>query len=450
MGMACLKTLDQIRSQVPKLQDSVAAPRLLKVLLAGGRITRKEVLKIWPDFRSVFGRSDASPHQIIRDACTSSNTTPPDSWITSVQRLVKQRDLKSPVFGAFGGACDRALDEFSRIMHGLPATFRRKLGFDWPSPPWFFRLSVEQSCDLSELRDNDRVWIQKNGGTEKFAHFIHRWSQLKRYISDSAWVVEWPNLPAFLHKIEVAAGQFESSGRLDFSLTIEEVTDAILETVKAGHDETPWLPIGEGGIAPNIQVALNAGALLPPIDLEPNRLKNAVKSYLEPPVLSETLYSKAFLRLLDPGGICLRKIHSTQGGNAQPNSLDYVCLTADSQRDGQDDSSAPMSRRKSAAKAPPTSQEIPWNESAEAFITGKEAIAIADGKIAPTKLSKTCRPDGPIRYMRKGQRLRVHVGDFREWLRSANSAEDFDRVDAYVAGVEERKSRARQDEPPSK
>jgi hypothetical protein len=90
------------------------------------------------------------------------------------------------------------------------------------------------------------------------------------------------------------------------------------------------------------------------------------------------------------------------------------------------------------------SQELPWDDGAEAFIPNSDALKLT-GDLALTKLSKVLKPDGPIRYMRKGQRTKVHIQDFKMWCKSQGpdmfSEKAFDEY--FGSGSEKRKQQIR-------
>ncbi len=73
------------------------------------------------------------------------------------------------------------------------------------------------------------------------------------------------------------------------------------------------------------------------------------------------------------------------------------------------------------------SKEVPWNPDDPAYIASSGALKLIDKKITLPTLSKQLTPDGPMRYMRKGQRSRVHLKDFEAWWgsRKTDDAPDF-------------------------
>jgi hypothetical protein len=58
----------------------------------------------------------------------------------------------------------------------------------------------------------------------------------------------------------------------------------------------------------------------------------------------------------------------------------------------------------------------PW----DSFISGKEACRLT--AFSPSQVSKLCKPNGPIRYERRGRRLRVHAGDLARYLSERDEA----------------------------
>ena len=83
-------------------------------------------------------------------------------------------------------------------------------------------------------------------------------------------------------------------------------------------------------------------------------------------------------------------------------------------------------RRPSPSRAPGGSprpaagqtQEVAWDEADPKFTPASAAvIELADYRVTLAKISRLCRPGGPIRYMRKrGLGLRVHAGDFAAYV----------------------------------
>ncbi len=64
------------------------------------------------------------------------------------------------------------------------------------------------------------------------------------------------------------------------------------------------------------------------------------------------------------------------------------------------------------------SKEQVWLDDTPEYIPNSEAIKLTDGKLLLPRLSKILKPDGPIRYMRRGHRCKVHIGDFRGHIKS--------------------------------
>lgn len=62
------------------------------------------------------------------------------------------------------------------------------------------------------------------------------------------------------------------------------------------------------------------------------------------------------------------------------------------------------------------SKKVPWSDDASDYMKASEAIVnFTDSKMLLSKLSKILKPDGPIRYMRKKQRCKIHIGDFHAY-----------------------------------
>jgi hypothetical protein len=95
-------------------------------------------------------------------------------------------------------------------------------------------------------------------------------------------------------------------------------------------------------------------------------------------------------------------------------------------------------------------REIPWTDMAPEYITASGALELAkmmtDGiNWNPTKLSRLCKPDGPFRHMHKGQRCKIHAGDFITWVKSQSGKTISDEViQKFLDGVEDRKAEIRE------
>lgn len=90
-----------------------------------------------------------------------------------------------------------------------------------------------------------------------------------------------------------------------------------------------------------------------------------------------------------------------------------------------------------------------WKNDADApeYIPNSEAIKLADDRISISKLGKLLKPNGTMRYMRKGRRCKVHIEDFRKYIKTIKtlgpdmfSEEAFDK---FYEGVEARKQEIR-------
>jgi hypothetical protein len=63
------------------------------------------------------------------------------------------------------------------------------------------------------------------------------------------------------------------------------------------------------------------------------------------------------------------------------------------------------------------SKEQPWADDAPEYLSLSEARKLIDNKFSLQTLSRLCRPDGEVRYMRKGRRCKVHLADFRMYMK---------------------------------
>lgn len=67
------------------------------------------------------------------------------------------------------------------------------------------------------------------------------------------------------------------------------------------------------------------------------------------------------------------------------------------------------------------SMEQLWVDDAPEYLPLSEAVKLTDGRLSLSALSRLLTPQGHMRYMRKGQRCRVHLGDFRRFLKGHQS-----------------------------
>jgi hypothetical protein len=83
-----------------------------------------------------------------------------------------------------------------------------------------------------------------------------------------------------------------------------------------------------------------------------------------------------------------------------------------------------------------------WRDDDPDYMSLSEAVSkLGDSKIPLSTLSKQLTPSGPMRYMRKGQRCKVHIGDFRRHIKSKYPGADVESevAEGYLADVEARK-----------
>ena len=77
------------------------------------------------------------------------------------------------------------------------------------------------------------------------------------------------------------------------------------------------------------------------------------------------------------------------------------------------------------------SKEQPWDDDAPEYIPLTEAVKLTGGLISVQRLSRRLTPTGEMRYMRKGQRCKVHLGDFRRYMKGHQS--DPEWAKAYLS-----------------
>jgi hypothetical protein len=69
-----------------------------------------------------------------------------------------------------------------------------------------------------------------------------------------------------------------------------------------------------------------------------------------------------------------------------------------------------------------SSKEHPWADDAPEYLPLMEARKLIDNRFSPATLSRLCKPDGEMRYMRKpGLGCKVHIADFRRYMRGHQS-----------------------------
>jgi len=77
-----------------------------------------------------------------------------------------------------------------------------------------------------------------------------------------------------------------------------------------------------------------------------------------------------------------------------------------------------------SAKKEITRQQ-PWDDDAPEYLPLTEARKLIDDRFSLQTLGRLCKPDGRIRYMRKGQRRKVHVADFLQYMKGQQSDPDW-------------------------
>jgi hypothetical protein len=69
-----------------------------------------------------------------------------------------------------------------------------------------------------------------------------------------------------------------------------------------------------------------------------------------------------------------------------------------------------------------TANEVPWVDDAPEYLPLTEASKLTDGRLSVSVLSRLCKPDGTMRYMRKrGVGGKVHLADLRQYMQGRQS-----------------------------
>ena len=71
-----------------------------------------------------------------------------------------------------------------------------------------------------------------------------------------------------------------------------------------------------------------------------------------------------------------------------------------------------------------------WDDDAAEYLPLSAARKLIDDRLSLQTLGRLCKPDGEIRYMRKGQRCKVHVADFRRYMQSQQGNPEW--AEAYM------------------
>ncbi len=62
------------------------------------------------------------------------------------------------------------------------------------------------------------------------------------------------------------------------------------------------------------------------------------------------------------------------------------------------------------------SKEQPWADDAPGYLPLSDIRKLIDNALSLSTLSRLCKPQGEIRYMRKGQRRKAYLSDFRRFM----------------------------------
>lgn len=91
--------------------------------------------------------------------------------------------------------------------------------------------------------------------------------------------------------------------------------------------------------------------------------------------------------------------------------------------------------------------QVPWDDDNSEYIPLQEAVNLAnDDSITVKSMSRLLKePDFPVHRMHKGRRCKIHLDEFRTWLRYAQHGKISDKaIENYLAGVQKRRECTRQ------
>lgn len=92
--------------------------------------------------------------------------------------------------------------------------------------------------------------------------------------------------------------------------------------------------------------------------------------------------------------------------------------------------------------------KMEWQDDAPDFMFLKEAVnKLTERKISLPTMSKKLKPNGPIRYMKKSQRCKVHIGDFTRYINEQKNKGNFfteEIFEKYFKEANETKAKIRQ------
>ena len=101
------------------------------------------------------------------------------------------------------------------------------------------------------------------------------------------------------------------------------------------------------------------------------------------------------------------------------------------------------------------SKQLDWSDDEDGFVSLKQAIAMLPSEKAPSlsPAGKRLKPDGSVRYMRKGRRTKVHVNDWMKYYNGMyhppSDADLFKALDTYTDDIEKQRAVEREKKPPS-
>ncbi|MEJ2705601.1 MAG: hypothetical protein P8Z79_24445 [Sedimentisphaerales bacterium] len=89
--------------------------------------------------------------------------------------------------------------------------------------------------------------------------------------------------------------------------------------------------------------------------------------------------------------------------------------------------------------------QMPWDDDNAEYVLLQEAVNLANSDSITLKSMSRLLEDAnfPVHHMHKGRRCKIHLGEFRRWLKFAQHGRVTDKsIEKYLKGVRERKEQA--------
>lgn len=313
--MACLRTAAEIRERLRTFGTLDLILDVLRCVYDGRRVTAKTLDRQFTNIRAILKNRPTPPHERLHEAVQAKSTDAPKDWASWFRRIVKDHDLDDLAIAALAGTLERELDNICRFWAELPPQVAWKLQDEDPvlkRDSWGFRVRLVRESDTSALDASLRAELA--GVTEPEKHFrtCTRWAQVRPFLYQPCWTVDWPNSRAIERAVTKCLEGFAGKDDFDFSATRDLVENEIRLIVV--EQQPTWLdddPLDDG-----VQAELLASIRSPPIRLQPVNLPGIVQERLCPLEVPHELINETLSDLLTSGYVQIRKIRYTPAGSA--------------------------------------------------------------------------------------------------------------------------------------